>query len=209
MALKDIYQQRKMLLFNAVIALAMMAAFTRIPAGTAIFYTYIIMLTFGYVTRSTYDDDRNKSFFFLRSLPIPPGQIVISKYISTLLMAAAAYAFAVGGYLGMVSVGLATPDPFVVTQGLVFLAIALLLMGSFLTAFFVWNYKQAMGSLRVLMMVGMLLFVFPKAEVRFVTYYLSDPAIPFKILGFSVVVYFLLILVSVWTFARKEVAARG
>lgn len=209
LVLKDLYQQRKTLLSSAAFGGAFIILFSRLPAGSSAAYTWIIMLTFGYVTRAAYDEDRNKSLLFLRAMPLPPEEIVIAKYISTLIVALGAYGFSVGGYLAMVAIGLAQPERFLVIQGFSFLSVSLLLMGSFLAVFFGWNYGRAITSLRLLVLPGLLIFLYPKAATRIVIDPQAETAMPLKFLGIGLLGYLLLIVFSVWAFKRREITARG
>lgn len=90
LVLKDLHQQRKTLLTQTGVALIIVALLGTKPATAAGLYAWVTLFTFTYVSRLTHDDDRNKTLVFLRALPVSPAHIVLSKYLSTLIVAVGA-----------------------------------------------------------------------------------------------------------------------
>ncbi len=82
---KDIVQNRKLILLYALlggfVGLVMMAAGSD---GGGIFAAYIMISTYGFAIRSTYDEDKSSAYLFLKSLPLSDGAIVTSKFLSVL-----------------------------------------------------------------------------------------------------------------------------
>ena len=81
---KDIVQNRKLILLYALIGgfigLAMMMASGSDMAG--VFTAYVMISTYGFALRSTYDEDKSGAYLFLKSLPLSDAAIVTSKFVS-------------------------------------------------------------------------------------------------------------------------------
>lgn len=73
---KDFHVNRKY--FLLIIAVATIVFFTDQLSGVII---PMIMITYGMLSRSCYNDDMDRGDVFLRTLPIKPSSIVFSKYI--------------------------------------------------------------------------------------------------------------------------------
>lgn len=82
---KDIVQNRKLILLYALIGgfvgLVMMASGSD---GAGIFTAYVMISTYGFAVRSTYDEDKSGAYLFLKSLPLSDAAIVTSKFASVL-----------------------------------------------------------------------------------------------------------------------------
>jgi hypothetical protein len=82
---KDIIQNRKLILLYALIGgfvgLVMMASGSD---GGGIFTAYVMISTYGFAVRSTYDEDKSSAYLFLKSLPLSDAAIVTSKFASVL-----------------------------------------------------------------------------------------------------------------------------
>jgi ABC-type transport system involved in multi-copper enzyme maturation permease subunit len=82
---KDIIQNRKLILLYALIGgfvgLVMMASGSD---GGGIFTAYVMVSTYGFAVRSTYDEDKSGAYLFLKSLPLSDAAIVTSKFVSVL-----------------------------------------------------------------------------------------------------------------------------
>jgi ABC-2 type transport system permease protein len=93
---KDFHVNRKY--FLLIIVVAGMVFFTDQISGVVI---PIIMITYGMLSRSCYNDDLDRGDVFLRTLPIKPSTIVFSKYLFGICVVALAllpYALlAIGG----------------------------------------------------------------------------------------------------------------
>jgi len=82
---KDIIQNRKLILLYALlggfVGLVMIASGSD---GGGVFTAYVMISTYGFAVRSTYDEDKSGAYLFLKSLPLSDAAIVASKFLSVL-----------------------------------------------------------------------------------------------------------------------------
>ncbi|WIV11498.1 ABC-2 transporter permease [Proteiniborus sp. MB09-C3] len=86
---KDIYQARKTILLYFMIGLVFIMSTIRNDMGIFMSVGFIFMMVYGVTARNEYAEDKNKGYSLLRTLPLKPYKIVMSKYITALLLAIA------------------------------------------------------------------------------------------------------------------------
>jgi len=103
---KDIIQNRKLILLYALlggfVGLVMIASGSD---GGGVFTAYVMISTYGFAVRSTYDEDKSGAYLFLKSLPLSDAAIVASKFLSVLAVSVMLVIFfnitaVLGAYLG-------------------------------------------------------------------------------------------------------------
>jgi len=169
---KDIIQNRKLILLYALIGgfvgLVMMASGSE--AG-GIFAAYVMISTYGFAIRSTYDEDKSGAYLFLKSLPLSDGAIVTSKFTSVLTVSVLLVIFfsitaMLGGYLSSLEIipgfGSAVASPGTFDMG-VFLgeigpsfamvfSMAVLVTGAYLVMFFWAGFAKASTYSRAILL---------------------------------------------------------
>ncbi|HXL04103.1 MAG: ABC-2 transporter permease [Firmicutes bacterium] len=176
---KDIIQNRKLILLYALmggfVGLVMMAAGS--DGGVSIFGAYIMISTYGFATRSTYDEDKSGAYLFLKSLPLSDGAIVTSKFVSVLVVSVLFVIFfniiaVLGGYLassGIISSlgsAAAAPRTFDVAAFLreitlsfaIVFSMAIIVAGAYLVMFFWAGFAKANTYSRAILL-AIFLFV--------------------------------------------------
>ncbi|MGF7058959.1 ABC-2 transporter permease [Brassicibacter mesophilus] len=85
---KDIYQSRKSIILYMVLGV-MFILFNRVN-GTELgmVSAFIFVLVYGIVSRNEYNEDKNGGYMMLRTLPIKSYKIVVSKFITAIILAA-------------------------------------------------------------------------------------------------------------------------
>jgi len=81
--MKDLYVNRKYI-FIAILYLGFAMFF--IPDNQSSSFVFAMAISYGIVTRSCFNDDRDRGGIFLRTLPIRASTIIISKYILGILI---------------------------------------------------------------------------------------------------------------------------
>lgn len=165
---KDIIQGRRALAFylavGAAIALGLTFAMSDVGAVVALQMTLSV---YGFAVKSTYDDDKHGALLFLKGLPLSDAAIVVSKFVSTFVVAVGFAVFSWGlcvvaeGFLGpSLRLGAAAGAP----QGLsglawqILLSVAaffgalLVVMAVYLAMFFCLGYARAAAYNRVVML---------------------------------------------------------
>lgn len=91
---KDLVQHRKLILFYALIGglIGVVMMLSGSDAG-AIFSAYVMVSTYGFAIRSTYDEDKSGAYLFLKSLPLSDSSIVTAKFLSVLTAAVISVVF--------------------------------------------------------------------------------------------------------------------
>lgn len=84
---KDLYQSRKTILLYFLIGLVFIVSSFLNDMGIAMSAAFIFLLVYGVVVRNEYTEDKNKGYSLLRTLPIKPCKIILSKYLTALLLA--------------------------------------------------------------------------------------------------------------------------
>lgn len=178
---KDVVQNRKLILLYALIGgfvgLVMMASGSD---GGGIFTAYVMISTYGFAVRSTYDEDKSGAYLFLKSLPLSDAAIVTSKFASVLTVSVLLVIFfnvtaVLGAYLASLGIipgfGSSASSPGTVGVAAVLLqnatsfsmvfSMAVLVTGAYLVIFFWAGFAKASTYSRaillgifVLVMVG-------------------------------------------------------
>lgn len=169
---KDIVQNRKLILLYALIGgfvgLVMMASGS--DAG-GVFAAYVMISTYGFAIRSTYDEDKSGAYLFLKSLPLSDGAIVTSKFssiftVSVLLVIFFNVTAVFGAYLSSSGIipglgsAVATPRAFDVATFLgelvpsfaIVFSMALLVTGAYLVMFFWAGFAKASTYSRAILL---------------------------------------------------------
>ncbi len=178
---KDIIQNRKLILLYALlggfVGLVMMASGSD---GGGIFTAYVMVSTYGFAVRSTYDEDKSGAYLFLKSLPLSDAAIVTSKFVSVLAVSVLLVIFfnvtaVLGAYLASLGIipglGSSAASPGTVDVAAVLLqnaapfamvfSMAVVVTGAYLVMFFWAGFAKASTYSRaillaifVLVMVG-------------------------------------------------------
>lgn len=90
---KDLYQSRKTIFLYFLIGLVFIISSFFNDMGIAMSAAFIFMMVYGVVVRNEYNEDKNKGYTLLRTLPIKPYKIVLSKYITAFLLSVAGVLF--------------------------------------------------------------------------------------------------------------------
>ncbi|NPV81586.1 MAG: hypothetical protein HPY52_15210 [Firmicutes bacterium] len=164
---KDIIQGRKLILMylamGAAMGLALSFAVTNVGS---IIGMYMLVSAYGFAVRSTYDEDKNGSYIFLKGLPISDMTIVLGKFLSVF---AASMIFAlVFGVVGIIEQGIIASefgpgtneallrDPgaflreFLRTLAILY-GLVLIISGVYLAMFFCLGYARATAYNRFIM----------------------------------------------------------
>lgn len=120
--------------------------------------TYLIMGIFVFAFQVAFQEEKNNTLLLLKTMPLKPEQIVLSKYISTLIIACAV--LSLGAADMMLIKG---REMGALSEMLIGAALMLLIMGVFLMCFFKFGYAKASGICIVLF---------------FLTYFLSMVSLP-------------------------------
>lgn len=82
---KDIYQTRKIILIYMI--LGMLFAFVGINSGNTVMLAIpILLIVYSALARNEIYEDKNKGYEFLKTLPIKPYKIVVSKFITAFIL---------------------------------------------------------------------------------------------------------------------------
>jgi len=169
---KDIVQNRKLILLYALIGgfvgLVMMASGSD---GGGIFTAYVMISTYGFAVRSTYDEDKSGAYLFLKSLPLSDAAIVTSKFASVLAVSVLLVIFfnitaVLGAYLassGIIpgfSSAVAAPGAFDITAFLgeiatsfaMVFSMAVVVTGAYLVMFFWAGFAKASTYSRAILL---------------------------------------------------------
>ena len=83
---KDIYQSRKSILLYMLLGAIFLLFNLLNGMGIGIVATFIFVLVYGIVSRNEYYEDKNGGYMMLKTLPIKPYKIVISKFITAIIL---------------------------------------------------------------------------------------------------------------------------
>lgn len=84
---KDLYQARKTILLYLVIGLVFILSTIYNDMGIFMSVGFIFIMVYGVVARNEYVEDKNRGYSLLRTLPLRPYKIVMSKYMTGLILA--------------------------------------------------------------------------------------------------------------------------
>lgn len=84
---KDLYQARKTIFLYFLIGLVFIISNMYNDMGIYMSVGFIFLLVYGVVATNEYVEDKNKGYSLLRTLPLKPYKIVMSKYITSILLA--------------------------------------------------------------------------------------------------------------------------
>ena len=84
---KDIYQARKSIILYMLLGV-MFILFNRVNnTELGMVSAFIFVLVYGIVSRNEYNEDKNGGYMMLRTLPIKSYKIVVSKFITAIILA--------------------------------------------------------------------------------------------------------------------------
>lgn len=216
---KDLYQARKTILLYSLIGLIFV--FSTIQADTSIFMSagFIFLMVYGVVARNEYVEDKNRGYSLLRTLPLKPYKIVMSKYMTALILAAVSVLYY---YLMSVIFNNKTlMNSYLITIPLIGAGLALIFTG--VLYIFIYKYGAArainlsriffLGFFFIPVIFSSLLKSVPtpsfieSGELEII---LESVATDFTIwsllfLGVSLVIYFLTMLVSISQFKKNKI----
>lgn len=86
---KDLYQARKTIFLYFLIGLIFIFSTIYNDMGIFMSVGFIFLMVYGVVARNEYIEDKNRGYSLLRTLPLKPYKIVMSKYMTALILAAA------------------------------------------------------------------------------------------------------------------------
>lgn len=84
---KDLYQARKTILLYLALGLVYILSTIRTEAGIAMSVGFIFLMIYGVVARNEYVEEKNRGYSLLRTLPLKPYKIVMSKYMAAIVLA--------------------------------------------------------------------------------------------------------------------------
>lgn len=169
---KDIVQNRKLILLYALlggfVGLVMMASGSD---GGGIFTAYVMISTYGFAVRSTYDEDKSSAYLFLKSLPLSDAAIVTSKFASVLAVSVLLVIFfnvtaVLGSYLATLGIipgfGSSAASPGIVdvtgvllqnaTSFAMVFSMAVVVTGAYLVMFFWAGFAKASTYSRAILL---------------------------------------------------------
>lgn len=103
---KDILIQKRSLITIAIFAIILIPTFGKSVGSQQALIMGCVMFTYQFIMYSCGYDDKNKSELVLNSLPIKRYQIVIAKYLSTLIFAAASIIISIGLFYVLKNIGI-------------------------------------------------------------------------------------------------------
>ncbi len=83
---KDLYQARKTITLYFLIGVVFIVSTIYNDMGIFMSVGFIFLMVYGVVARNEYTEDKNKGYSLLRTLPLKPYKIVMSKYITAFLL---------------------------------------------------------------------------------------------------------------------------
>lgn len=86
---KDLYQARKTIFLYFLIGLIFIFSTIYNDMGIFMSVGFIFLMVYGVVARNEYTEDKNRGYSLLRTLPLKPYKIVMSKYLTALILAIA------------------------------------------------------------------------------------------------------------------------
>lgn len=82
---KDFYQSRKTILILLLVGTAFI--FNLVHDEQYLMLSgFIFMIVYGFISRNEYNEDKNRGYTLLRTLPIKSSKIVVSKFLSAFLI---------------------------------------------------------------------------------------------------------------------------
>lgn len=201
LVIKDIVSQQKYLLF--ILGLFILFSYV---GGFGLFYLGVGLMMLA--MRLAYLEEKNNALLFLRTMPLKPAAIVLSKYLSVLILAL------VFAGLGIAKLYLFhETDLENVLSLLTVLSTMLIFSGVFILLYFKMGYMKASTYFRVIFLsLFVLIFAGNSALDQFkpmLTRFFE--AIPINLTSLLVAVlvilaiYLVLAAVTVWIFQRQEV----
>lgn len=85
---KDLYQARKTIFLYFLMGLIFIFSTIYNDMGIFMSVGFVFLMVYGVVARNEYTEDKNRGYSLLRTLPLKPYKIVISKYMTALILAA-------------------------------------------------------------------------------------------------------------------------
>lgn len=204
---KDFLTQKAMLAAMAVYILLFIIVF-----GEGLLISSMGAVVFVLTLTGCERDDRNKTDLLWNSLPVARWKIVAAKYLSSL-----AYALLTIPVYWLISVAFSRSSlaiaPISGADLVSGLGMAMLLVGLTLPVFFAWGYRETVGYLSVLALLGLgvVFFVLPRGTAP-ITYFLQwrGAAVPHRALFVQVLIILLGSLVSfslaVFAYSKREFA---
>lgn len=128
---------------------------------------FVVVSTYGFAIKSTYDEDKNGSLLFLKGLPISDTDIVLGKFVSTLfvtalvevllaLVAVVGECFIVPKFGPQAPVGLSGDMTSILRSSLytiaAFSGVSVIMAGIYLSMFFCLGYGKAQAYNRFVML---------------------------------------------------------
>lgn len=190
--IKDLAIQVKYLVF--IIALFFLLMILGLPGG--IFFNVGILTV---AMRTAYLEEKNNTFVLLKTMPLKPTTIVLSKYVSLIIVSILFLLVSVVASLFGLGEGL--DDMMAVAFGL---PVMLVLVGLFFMLFFKFGYIKASNYTRIIFLLFFLLLFLPSVIPRLASVLISIenflPVIALSLL----IIYLATSLVSISFFKRRE-----
>ena len=147
---KDIYQLRKSIVIYIIIGL-FLSIFGIKDNNMSMIGISTFLIVYSVVAQSEFYEDKNRGYYFLKTLPIKRYKIVVSKFITTLILAAA------GSLFGLTA-ALVLGDSIVFNQVLKIILMSLGISLNFAGTLYVLSYK--MGALKAINITRYLFITF-------------------------------------------------
>lgn len=167
LVIKDLLVQKKYIPFSAAFGLMMLLLFG-LQGGPLVPASYVFIpfaISYFFLINSCQAEEKNNSEIILNSLPISRKEIVMSKYLLSLLITLATLAFVslAGGIL--ISVGIAGMTLITYLESTLALVLSLFFLSLYLPLFFKFGHGKTQAFT---MVVFLLLFFVPGQLISFV-----------------------------------------
>ncbi len=84
--LKDIYNSKKIIILYALVGIGLILSMNMSSPNTGSVGAFVFIMAYGVVIRNEYLEDKNNAYTLYRTLPIRPYKVVVSKYITGILV---------------------------------------------------------------------------------------------------------------------------
>lgn len=217
---KDLYQSRKTIALYFTIGLVFILYSFLNNLGLAMSAAFTFVMVYGVVIRTEYNEDKNKGYTLLRILPIKPYKIVISKYITPLLLATAGILFYV--IIAKLSGGRMTIDNVAISIILAGSGFTLAFTGAVYVLIYRYGAAKAINISRIIffalmflpgLISSLLVKYIPKpsfiqsGKLENLLERLSNNPVNFNLLiiGLALAIYLLTMLISIRQFNNKRI----
>jgi len=216
---KDLYQARKTILLYLAVGLVYILSTIRTEAGMPMSVGFIFLMIYGVVVRNEYVEEKNRGYSLLRTLPLKPYKIVMSKYMAAIVLAVISVI-----YYGLMTIlfGSNVVDiSFMISILLVGAGFALIFTGIIYIFIYKYGASRAINLSRIFFIVFFLIPVFfstilekiPKPsfiESGKLEMFLESIATDFTtwsllFVGISLIIYFLTMIASISQFKKNKV----